>query len=341
MSAGSTVHARVVAHVGKNTWQLAIGNRTVTARVAVPVHLGERFLARVERSGSEIILRQIQRGSTGSSALARVLSAAGVPQNAVSEAILTHLVHAQHSLDPTRIAKLYRMAERAGARTRREARLLAVLVGKGVDVDDEHTFRRLLSALDPASEGDQKGRDAGDRRQQNPRRRENGDDKDTSDQSLPFQAPDSHSIEDLKKQVKSAVTRTEAAATSALPVVNHRIGDEGHWVVVPVVLSVGEETRRAVVRLYRPGPADRFSQGALEVELAGRRIAFSILRRDAGFRVVVHPSAQDDPAARNLADTLTQTDLIRELVFRDSLEDFDGFSSEDLSGIVSGVDTDV
>jgi hypothetical protein len=238
------------------------------------------------------------------------------------------------------------MAERAGARTGREARLLAVLVGKGIEVEDQPTFRRLLSALDPISAEDQegrdaRGRDAGGRGHQDPRRREDRDDSDPSDHSLPVPGSDSQSIVELKRQIKGALTRTGAAASSALPLINHRIGDEGDWVVVPIVLSVGEETRRAVVRLYRPGPADQFSEGALEVELAGRRISFSILRRNGGFRVVVHPAAQDDRAARSLADTLAQTDLIRELVFSDELESFDGFSWEELSAIVSGVDTDV
>jgi hypothetical protein len=330
LSTGSTVHARVVAHVGKNTWRLAIGNRTVTARVAVPVRLGEHFLARVERNGSEIILRQIQRTS-GQSTLTRVLSAAGVPQNAVSQTILAHFVHAQHSLDPARIARLYRMAERVGVRSPREARLLSVLAGKGIEPSDESSFRRLIGSLDSLSAHDQRDQGepnaggGGGRRHPDPRRRER----------------DSNQPERLKQELKSAITRTDDSTTSPLPVFNHLASDEGHWVVIPISLSVGEESRRANLRLYRKDLADPFSHGVLDVELSGRRMSFSMDREKGGYRVIVRAASQDDRVARSLADLLANTSVISEVLFTDRPEGFDGFSTEDLSAIVYGVDTDV
>jgi hypothetical protein len=55
----------------------------------------------------------------------------------------------------------------------------------------------------------------------------------------------------------------------------------------------------------------------------------------------VHPSSGDVRAARALADSLANTAAITEVTFTDRPGGFDGFSTEDLSAIVYGVDTDV
>jgi hypothetical protein len=249
----------------------------------------------------------------------------------VSQTILAHFVHAQHSLDPARIARLYRMAERVGVRSPREARLLSVLAGKGIEPSDESSFRRLIGSLDSLSAHDQRDQGepnaggGGGRRHPDPRRRER----------------DSNQPERLKQELKSAITRTDDSTTSPLPVFNHLASDEGHWVVIPISLSVGEESRRANLRLYRKDLADPFSHGVLDVELSGRRMSFSMDREKGGYRVIVRAASQDDRVARSLADLLANTSVISEVLFTDRPEGFDGFSTEDLSAIVYGVDTDV
>ncbi|MFW5729121.1 MAG: hypothetical protein ACOCYG_05605, partial [Spirochaetota bacterium] len=147
LSAGGTVRARVLSRVSGQVWRLAIGGRVVEARVTVPLRQGQVFLARVEHTANEIILRRIL-SPRGGTPLERITSAAGVPNDALAQGIITHLVHAQRSLDPQYIARLYRLARRLGVTDRRGARLAAAVGGKGLSPESAAAFRALLDEVD-------------------------------------------------------------------------------------------------------------------------------------------------------------------------------------------------
>ncbi len=362
LSPGRTVRARVVSRISGNTWRLAIGDRLIDARVTVSLRQGQVFLARVERSAGEIILRQILSPHTGTP-LERVTSAAGVPNDALSQGIITHLVHAQRSLDPQHIARLYRLARRLGVTDRRGARLVAATAGKGLIPAGPDAFRGLLEAVDlPGEPNDDPGRprDEGDRR-----RGDRGADRGGHDGSGREHTADGEgrgddegeSARQLARIVRGAgkggpegsdakeISPADGAAapewTHPVHVFNHLAGPEGQWVAIPIRFSAGEEQRRAVLRLYRPGRGDSFDYAVLEVGLEGRRVSFSLQREDGGYAVTVHSHEDDAPAARQLAHLIQSYDSVAQLAFGESVESFDGFSTEDVSAIVYGIDTDV
>lgn len=318
LQSGQTVHAKVLTHAGNNTWRLSVGGRVFSARVTVPITPGQEFMARVERRGGEVVLRQLQfRGAAPG--LERVLDAAGVPRNAVSEAIISHLVHTRRPLNPDQIARLYRLSRRLGASTRRSARLLAVAHGKGLIPESPSALSRLESAVDlSADTGDMQNRGGSrDRGREHPRHDSPGE------------------------NARYSLLAEAEEATSLRQVFNHLGGGEGHWLAIPIRFSAGAEERRALLRLYRPPGGSRYAEGSLEVALGDRRLAFRIDRVPGGFAVRVHAEDIDSAAVRELAAELESSPEIQNLSIGEGLETFDGFSSEDLSTIVYGVDTDV
>ena len=321
LQSGQTVHAKVLTHAGNNTWRLSIGGRVFSARVTVPIQPGQEFMARVEQRGGEVVLRQLQlRGAAPG--LERVLDAAGVPRNAVSEAIISPLVHARRPLNPDQIARLYRLSRRLGASTRRSARLLAVAHGKGLMPENASALSQLESAVDlSADSGDMQNRGEPEGHGQEQRRQ--------SSRGSPQ--------EDSRYELLAAAEEPG----SLRQVFNHLGSAEGHWLAIPIRFTVGSEEHRAVLRLYRPPGARRYEEGTLEVALGDRRLAFGIGRMPGGFAVRVHAEDRDSAVLRDLAGELESSPEIQNLSIGEGLETFDGFSSEDLSTIVYGVDTDV
>jgi len=93
--------------------------------------------------------------------------------------------------------------------------------------------------------------------------------------------------------------------------------------------------------MYRPSEGDLFATAVLEVELVGRSLSFSVQRDASSFKVEIHPADQDRQRVEERASRLEAGKGIRAVVVEKADEGFDGFSSEDLSAIVSGVDEDV
>ena len=373
LSPGRTVRARVVSRISGNTWRLAVGERLIDARVTVPLRQEQVFLARVERSAGEIILRQILSPHTGTP-LERVTSAAGVPNDALSQGIITHLVHTQRSLDPQHIARLYRLARRLGVTDRRGARLVAATAGKGLLPEGAEAFRALLDAVDlpegldddAAPPRDDNGRRRGGRGGRehpgHPGGRENADTggggggdpggRDRGDDQEDSKDAEAESARRLAVIVGGTGARGSegpgveesgiaSEETHPIQAFNHLAGPDGQWVAIPLRFTAGDEERRAVLRLYRAERGDSFGYAVLEVGLEGRRISFALHRTGGGYGVTVHAHEKDATAARQLAHLIESHEGITQLAFGESVESFDGFSTEDLSAIVYGIDTDV
>jgi hypothetical protein len=161
-------------------------------------------------------------------------------------------------------------------------------------------------------------------------------------------------VADLTGELSAWLRRRDSEPRSLLQVFNHfpdagSAADpqkrdpraEGRWLSIPLRLDLGGETRSAVLRIYRHGTHASFTTAALEVELADRRISFSIRRHDGAFKLTVYPADQDRQRVEARASELEQLDALLEVVVAKPEEEFDGFSWEDLSAIVFGVDTDV
>ncbi len=400
LSLGTTVRAHVIARLGPQTWQLQVGDRILTARVAVPLQPGQEFFARVERSGNELLLRQLRPTGT-ESPLMRLLSASGIPRDAVAITIVQHLVHTHQSLDPAHIARLYRLARRLGLSEKREVRLLAVLVGKGLSPESPEAFARFSESveIDVSTADDHRGDNERNHERRSRQRHPASDGsirnetatENSNDAAVPREddeedpAAGEQEIEavitDLASQLAAWTNRRSSKPTSLLQLFNHRIGapthsymhapltgvrtsppvstawddragwssgdqrskrrSEGQWISIPLHLHADGRTRSALLRMYRPSEGDLFATAVLEVELVGRSLSFSVQRDASSFKVEIHPADQDRQRVEERASRLEAGKGIRAVVVEKADEGFDGFSSEDLSAIVSGVDEDV
>ncbi len=297
---GGLVSVRVLERLGAGRWLVSVRGRTLAASAEVELAAGARLLARVQASGGRIVLRVLQPAA----AEAPVADGAAP---AAAERISAALLAAGINPRPEAVQKVRRLLERLRLPAEGFARLAAMLLEKGVELDSPG----LAALLADLSYGRGRGRGRSRRRP-----------------SSPVEA-----AEELRRGAQNAGDGED----SALPLFNHLQPGMEQWFVIPYSYGGSSGT----IRLRRTAPALQADRLVLATDGPW---SFILNRKAGGFalRAVCAGSPPDLRARRGwrrLAQKLQNLGVETDDIIRGD-QGFDGFSLPGEAGPYQRVDTE-
>ncbi len=310
---------------------LRLGGRRVLATTQFPLRKGEWYIVRPQKIAGRLSLRlesQVSR-AVMSPEIAR---SAGMPDNAISEAIVRAFLRTGLPLLPDHLQRVYRRVLSASKGQRRDAKELARLEAlaerKGLFFDDD--LWELIGSLGGRGQSDGGGDTGADARS-----REKGDGF-------------GRSGEPNESDVRAAF-RLSAEADHPIQLFNHVVGEGDHWVIIPIEVpgtDLQASLRIRIPRGYALG-TDRslpsVREAVLVVTNGGSRWLFGLRPTGTGLRVV-HLSQSEAKGeisglgelAARLSDLGIRFDEATLLPWSD-----DGFSQSDGLDIMTSVDSSV
>jgi hypothetical protein len=296
---GGLVSVQVLERLGAGRWLVSVRGSTIPVSAEVELAPGARFLARALRGEGRILLRVLQ--PAGEPASGRAAAARADP---VAAAFLAAGLNPR----PEAVQKVRRLLERLRLPEQGYARLAAMLLDKGVDLDSPGVAA-LLADLS-YGQGQQRRR-----------------------QARPWSSKPGQLAEELRRDL----SRTEDGEAGALPLFNHLQAGAEQWFVIPY--SYGEIS--GTLRLRRLAPARQADRMVLAT---GGLWSFVLDRKAAGFRLrAVHAGAPPGPRVRRgwrrLAQKLQNLGVETDDTIRGD-DGFDGFSLPGEAGPYQRVDTE-
>jgi len=296
---GGLVSVKVLGRLAGGRWSVGIQGRVLPAFAEVELTPGARLLARVSRAGGRITLRVL--GPAAEPAGETPVSAQGVDR------VLAAFLAAGLKVHQDSLEKVRRLLERLRLAPQRFARLAALLLEKGVDLDSPGVGE-LLDLLDYA----------GSRGRHPPR-----------------QWPETP--ERLAEALRQDMEKPSDGEASPLPLFNHLQSGGEQWVVIPY--SYGELA--GTIRLRRP-PQERLADRL--VLSTGGPWSFVLTRQAPGF--ALHAFCAEEPLSfrarrewRRLAQKLQNLGVETDDTIRGD-HGFDGFSLPWEAGPYQRVDTE-
>ncbi len=308
---------------------LRLGGRRVPATTPFPLRKGEWYVVRPQKVAGRLSLRlesQVSRAVMS----AEIARSAGMPDDAISEAVVRAFLRTGLPLLPDRLQRVYRRVLSASKGQRRDAkevaRLEALAERKGLFFDDD--LWELIGSFSGRGESDCRD-DAGAQARSRAKNDESGRPGEPNESSV------------------RAAFRLSAEADHPIQLFNHVVGEGDHWVIVPIEApgtDLQASLRIRISRGYALGtdrslPAVR--EAILVVTSGDSRWLFGLQPSGTGLRVVLlsQPDERgeipghDDLAARlgDLGIRFDQTTL--------SPRSDDGFSQSDGLDIMTSVDS--
>ncbi len=310
---------------------LRLGGRRVPATTPFPLRKGEWYVVRPQKVAGRLSLRlesQVSRAVMS----AEIARSAGMPDDAVSEAIVRAFLRTGLPLLPDRLQRVYRRVLSASKGRHRDAKELARLEAlaerKGLFFDDD--LWELIGSFSGRGRSDGRG-DAGAHARSMAQSDESG-----------------RSGEPNESDVRAAF-RLSAEADHPIQLFNHVVGEGDHWVIVPIEApgtDVQASLRIRIPRGYALGtdrslPAVR--EAVLVVTSGGSRWLFGLQPTGTGLRVVF--LSQPDAKGRipGLDDLSTRLGDLGIRFDQNTLSprSDDGFSQTDGLDIMTSVDSSV
>ena len=306
---------------------LRLGGRRLLATTPFPLRKGDWYVVRPAEAAGKLSLR-LESQVSRSVMAAEVARSVGLPDNAVSEAVIRAFFRTGLPLIPQRLQRAYRRAlvaaRRSGRDSREFARLEALSERKGLLFEDD-PWETIGGARGSSGSGRDSHPDPHSHGEANVPGRE--------------RPPD-------ESQVR-ACFRLSAEADHPIQLFNHVVGEGDHWIVVPISApgtDMEASLRMRIPRGYalardRGQPAVR--EATLVITRGESRWLFGLQPTSAGLRVVLlsHPDAEARPLdLGDLADRLGESGIT---LNRDSLSVAwdDGFSQTDGADIMTSVDS--
>jgi hypothetical protein len=308
---------------------LRLHGRRLLAATQFPLRKGEWYVVRALRVDGRLSLKLESQVSRAVMA-AEVAKSAGLPENAISEAVVRAFLRTGLPLIPERLLRVYRrvLAEsrRTGRDAREFARLEALAERKGLVFGDD-PWEIFGSGRGSSGSGGRGGHDA------------HGQGESCGSQDGKRGAPD-------ESQVRECF-RLSAEADHPIQLFNHIVGEGDHWIVVPISApgtNLDASLRMRIPRAYALG-ADRrqpaVREATLVVTQGDSRWLFGLQPTKTGLRVVLlsQPEGAAEPAGLSgLVDRLGQWGITFATDALDARWD-DGFSQTDGADIMTSVDS--
>jgi hypothetical protein len=290
--AGGLVSVQVLKRLGEGRWSVSVQGRTFPAAAELELAPGMRLLARVSRSGGSILLR----------ILGPAAEAAPPKADRVAAAFLASGLQAK----PESVQQARRLLERLRLPPQRFARLAAMLLERGIDLDSPGVGA-LLEDLSYGESGS-RGR-----------------------HSWPS------SSEELTAQLQEDLARAADGEAQPLPLFNHLQPAGEQWFVIPY--SYGESS--GTIRLRRLPQARQADRLVLST---GGPWSFVLSRRSSGF--TLHAFCREQPPSlrarrgwRRVAQKLQNLGVETDDTIRGD-DGFDGFSLPWEAGPYQRIDTE-
>ena len=298
--AGGLVSLQVLERLGAGRWLISVRGKTLPVSAEVELAPGARLLARVFSSGGRILLRVL--GPAGEPAAAH---SAPIPPDRIAAAFLAAGLNPR----PEAVQKVRRLLERLRLPPQSFARLAALLLGKGVDLDSPGVAA-LLADLGYGQTGGRGRRHA---------------------------HPWPPKPDELAEQLRRDLQKPGDGEAAALPLFNHLQPGAEQWFVIPY--SYGEAS--GTIRLRRQAPALQADRLVLATDGPW---SFVLNRRAAGFALQaicaeMPPSPRARRGWRRLAQKLQNLGVETDDTIRGD-EGFDGFSLPGEAGPYQRVDTE-
>ena len=297
---GGLVRVQVLEPLGAGRWLVSVRGRTIAVSAEVELAPGARFLARAQRSGGRILLRVLEPAGEPAA-----VQAVPGPADRVAAAFLAAGLNPR----PEAVQKVRRLLEQLRLPPEDFARLAAILLDKGVDLDSPG----VAALMADLSYGRGGGRG---RRQSRPWLSEPGE---------------------LSEQLRRDLGKAGDGQEGALPLFNHLQARAEQWFVIPY--SYGEIS--GTLRLRRLAPALQADRLVLDT---GGPWSFVLDRKAAGFRLHAvcagaPPHLRARRGWRKLAQKLQNLGVETDDTIRGD-DGFDGFSLPGEAGPYRQVDTE-
>ncbi len=320
--AGIEVRVYVERAAAGGTVVLRAGNTLVRATTLFPLRQGEWYVVRPEFSRGRLSLR-VERHVPRPVVASDIAREVGIPQDKTALNLVRAFVRTGLPLEPERIQRVYRrlsgMQRHRGEDTREKTRLAAILERKGLWVDGAMVEAVLGS---------------GGESQDGKRRREEKDDSRREEKPS------------IRKLVRDAFALSEEAE-SPLQLFNHMIGEGDHWVVIPI--RSGDDGVEASLRIRVPrgfalGQNDgqaAYREALLVTERDGETYVFALHPSTVGVRVTLLEGDGKAVGAAMDADLAEHLAAIGATFHHAPIsnDSSDGFSSEEVAGIIASVDS--
>jgi hypothetical protein len=312
---GGLVSVRVLESLGAGRWLVSVRGRTLPVSAEVQLSAGARLLARVQAGGGRIALRVLAPAGQGGAAEA----GGGAPAaERIGAALLAAGIHPR----PDAVQKVRRLLEKLRLPEEGYARLAAMLLRKGVELDSPG----LAALLADLSYGRGRGREQ-------PRRRAATAAKQAAGQAAAAEDAAAEAAEGLRRGAQNAAR----GGDSALPLFNHLQPGREQWFVIPYSHGGAGGT----IRLRRTAPdlqADRL------VLATDGPWCFLLNRSGGGLRLQAlcagpPPGPRARRAWRLLAQKLQNLGVETDDTIRGD-QGFDGFSLPGEAGPHQRVDTE-
>jgi len=307
---------------------LRIGGQRVLATTPFPLRKGEWYVVRPQKVAGRLSLRlesQVSRVVLS----AEIARSAGMPDDAISEAVVRAFLRTGLPLLPGRLQRAYGRVLSASRGRRRDAKEVARLESlaerKGLIFEDD--ILDLIGSL--GGRGRSHGGDQpGDHAQPETNGKESG-------QSRPSNADG----------VRAAF-RLSAEADHPIQLFNHVVGEGDHWVVVPIDApgtDMHASLRIRIPRGYALGtdrnlPAVR--EAVLVVTTNESRWLFGLQPSGSGLHVVLLSRPDSSADTAHLAARLAEMGIRFDQGTLSARFD-DGFSQTDAADIMTSVDSSV
>jgi hypothetical protein len=203
LRSGDYVIVRVIKHLSANKWAVGIRGRVLPAVSQVELAPGQRLRALVEIRHGRITLKI---SGQPADPIQDLIVRQGFQPNQVLEAVVAALLRSALAVTPERLQQVRLLLERMKLDPKKFARLLAIMLEKGIDLKSRG-LEQLISLLG-YGEQEPEGGEGGKRRM-------------------------SRDSEKLMGQLRKDIERTTGGEGSSLQVFNHLQGGEHTWIIIP------------------------------------------------------------------------------------------------------------
>ncbi|MBN2553417.1 MAG: hypothetical protein JXB06_11645 [Spirochaetales bacterium] len=203
LRSGDSVVVRVIKQLSANKWAVGIRGRVLPAVSRVELAPGQRLRALVEISRGRITLKI---SGQPADPIRELIARQGFTPNQTLEAVVSALLRSAVAATPERVQQVRLLLERMKLDPKKFARLLAIMLEKGIDLKSRG-LEQLVSLL---GYGEREPEGGEEKKRRMPR-----------------------DSEKMTAQLRKDIGETAGAKGSSLQVFNHLRCAEHTWIVIP------------------------------------------------------------------------------------------------------------
>jgi hypothetical protein len=304
LKSGDIVSVSVIKQVSDGKWAVSIKGKVFPAMSELSLTPGDRIKAQVTRTGDRLILKVVDDAPRAP--IQQVLLKYGIAQDKVSEMIVMSLIKSDLQVTQEQVQRIRKAMDRLQKADAKSARLLALILGKEIDIGNGEGIDELFKLL---SYGDSP--EDHEKRQKKER--------------------DRNADEDAKNQIKKAVEKPNRNPDSMLQIFNHLRGKNQNWIVIPYSYQFENGSYEGTIRVLYNSNTMKTEKIVLVVFTEHGRFSFLIQSKDGIHHIRLFHS--DPRILKNISKKMREFNIklqnkgakIDDIIYNEV--DFDGFSS--------------